>query len=220
VSSFVLVHGAWHQGSAWDLVRPLLEARGHFVGAPSLTARPGTRLRDHVREIEDAVARAAASGPVTVVAHSYGGIPAAAASASAGAERLVLLDAWLAPAGHSLLDVAPDWFAAWCRDSAAGDPPMLPVPPLWTVGVPDDAPEAAWLAPRLVEHPLATFTDPVETPLDPDGVDLHAVVCTPSSMPFRAFAEGAGAAIREIASGHDVMVTEPAQLAALLDEIA
>jgi pimeloyl-ACP methyl ester carboxylesterase len=36
MATFSLVHGAWHGGWAWDLVRPELEARGHTVHAPDL----------------------------------------------------------------------------------------------------------------------------------------------------------------------------------------
>ena len=28
-AAFVLVHGGWHDHSAWDRVKPLLEAQGH-----------------------------------------------------------------------------------------------------------------------------------------------------------------------------------------------
>ncbi len=36
MTTFALVHGAWHDGSCWDLVAPLLERRGHRVVAPDL----------------------------------------------------------------------------------------------------------------------------------------------------------------------------------------
>jgi Alpha/beta hydrolase family len=36
VATYSLVHGAWHGGWAWDLVRAELEARGHTVHAPDL----------------------------------------------------------------------------------------------------------------------------------------------------------------------------------------
>ncbi|MCW2620092.1 MAG: putative hydrolase or acyltransferase of alpha/beta superfamily, partial [Modestobacter sp.] len=37
MSTFVLVHGAWHGGWCWDRVVPLLRAAGHEVHAPTLT---------------------------------------------------------------------------------------------------------------------------------------------------------------------------------------
>ena len=36
MATYSLVHGAWHGGWAWDLVRAELEARGHTVHAPDL----------------------------------------------------------------------------------------------------------------------------------------------------------------------------------------
>ena len=36
MAAFALVHGAWHGGWAWDLLRSELEARGHTVAAPDL----------------------------------------------------------------------------------------------------------------------------------------------------------------------------------------
>jgi len=34
MSTFVLVHGAWHEGSAWNEVIKQLEAKGHQAFAP------------------------------------------------------------------------------------------------------------------------------------------------------------------------------------------
>jgi alpha/beta hydrolase family protein len=36
MATYSLVHGAWHGGWAWDLVRAELEERGHVVHAPDL----------------------------------------------------------------------------------------------------------------------------------------------------------------------------------------
>ncbi|MFS3127347.1 alpha/beta fold hydrolase [Nocardioides sp. Bht2] len=218
MATFLLVHGAWHQGSAWDLVRPLLTDAGHQVLTPSLDLSPGIGLADHITALREAIA--ATPEPATVVAHSYTGIPASLAVAHAPARQLVLLDAWLTPAGSSMLDVAPDWFADWCRAAATGDPAMLPVPSLRTVGVAEESPEATWLAPQLVPHPFATFTDSAPTAFTPGSVELHAILCKPSKMPFTAFAEAAGATCHELASGHDAMVTAPKALAELLLTIA
>jgi pimeloyl-ACP methyl ester carboxylesterase len=221
MAMLVLVHGAWHQGSAWDATRPFLTERGHHVISPTLSHEPGTRLRDHVGELV-AVIEAAAE-PVTLVAHSYAGLPAlqAAALTSGNIARVVAIDAWLARPGQSLLDIAPEWFADWCRRAAIGDglTAMLPIPPMWTVGIDEDSPEALWLGPRLVAQPMATFTDPVVTAFDGSWVDRHAIVCSPSLMPFRDLARSAGYTIHTIESGHDVMVSAPRPLADLLDRL-
>ena len=36
MSTFVLIHGAWHGGWCWEKVKPLLTAQGHQVVAPDL----------------------------------------------------------------------------------------------------------------------------------------------------------------------------------------
>lgn len=227
MATFVLVHGAWHQGWAWEAAEQLLRQLGHRTVAPSLTLTPGTRMRDHVAELSAAVTETAAvSGPVTLVAHSYAGLPAAeVASVTGSVQRLVLLDAWVADPGRSVLDVAPQWFADWCRGIAVGDPAMLPVPASKMLGLAEDGAEWRWLAPKLVEHPMATFTDPVETGLVTERaagapLDVHAVIAAPSRMPFRAFAERRGIPVHEIESGHDIMVSAPKELAHALHLIA
>jgi pimeloyl-ACP methyl ester carboxylesterase len=71
VSTFCLVHGAWHGGWAWDPLRDELEARGHSVVAPDLPCDDcdagideyAAVVRDGLGGVEDAV----------VVGHSLGG---------------------------------------------------------------------------------------------------------------------------------------------------
>lgn len=36
MATFALVHGAWHRGWAWELLRPELETLGHTVATPDL----------------------------------------------------------------------------------------------------------------------------------------------------------------------------------------
>ncbi|MEP9380115.1 alpha/beta hydrolase [Aquabacter sp. CN5-332] len=66
--SVVLVHGAFGDGSSWAKVIPLLEERKLEVIAVQL---PLTSLVDDVAATQRAIARA--SGPVTLVEHSWGG---------------------------------------------------------------------------------------------------------------------------------------------------
>ena len=64
---FVLVHGAWADGSSWAKVIPLLATRGHSVTAVQL---PLTSLGDDVATVKRAIALA--SGPIILAGHSYG----------------------------------------------------------------------------------------------------------------------------------------------------
>ena len=78
MSTFVLVHGAWHGGWCWYKTVPLLEKRGHTVIAPDLPShgRDKTPLSmvslssyvDSVCRIVDAHPE-----PIVLVGHSLGG---------------------------------------------------------------------------------------------------------------------------------------------------
>lgn len=66
MATYSLVHGAWHGGWAWDLVRAELESRGHTVNAPDLPCE------DVEATLED---YAAFVPPADVaVGHSLGGV--------------------------------------------------------------------------------------------------------------------------------------------------
>jgi pimeloyl-ACP methyl ester carboxylesterase len=66
MASFTLVHGSWHGGWAWTLLRPELEAMGHSVATPDLPCEdPHAGL--------DAYARVTPPADV-VVGHSLGGL--------------------------------------------------------------------------------------------------------------------------------------------------
>jgi len=66
VATYSLVHGSWHGGWAWDLVRAGLEERGHTVHAPDLPCEDVHATLDDY---------AAAVPPADVaVGHSMGGL--------------------------------------------------------------------------------------------------------------------------------------------------
>ncbi|MEU8006493.1 alpha/beta hydrolase [Catellatospora sp. NPDC049111] len=74
--SLLLVHGAWHGPWAWQqLIDQLSDLDVHTVALPTSGDDPATLgdLYDDAAAVNAAVA--AISGPVVVVAHSYGGAP-------------------------------------------------------------------------------------------------------------------------------------------------
>lgn len=72
MATFLLVHGAWHDGSCWQAVGDALGARGHAALAPDLPCDDvEATYEDYAR-----VAAAATAGieePVVVVGHSLAG---------------------------------------------------------------------------------------------------------------------------------------------------
>ncbi len=110
MSTYVLIHGAWHGGWCWDKVVPLLEKDGHKVEAPDLpghgndkTPIPEISLQayaNRVCEILDGQ-----SEPVILVGHSMGGvvITQAAEYRPDKIKKLVYLTAFLLQNGEFLL---------------------------------------------------------------------------------------------------------------------
>lgn len=113
MSSYVLVHGAWHGAWCWDKVVPLLEAEGHSVTAVDLPGHgvdpssvAGLTVADYGRAVADAVE--AAGEPVVLVGHSMGGmaISEAAELVPAQLAALVYVCAFLPAGGQSLMQLA------------------------------------------------------------------------------------------------------------------
>ena len=90
MTTFALVHGAWHGSWCWDRVVPELEARGHgvvTVDLPSQTATAGmTAYRDVVLDALDGLGE-----DVVLVGHSLGGITVPLVGAARPVRRVVYL---------------------------------------------------------------------------------------------------------------------------------
>ncbi len=94
MTTYVLVHGAWHGGWCWKRVAPLLRAAGHEVYAPTLTGlgerahllSPEVGLDTHVQDIVNVLTYEDLQD-VVLVGHSYGGMVVAGVAERA-AERL------------------------------------------------------------------------------------------------------------------------------------
>src|ERR1700744_3347586 len=67
-TTVVVVHGAWADGSSWQLVIPQLEKRGFKVIAAPI---PLTSLSDDAAALKRTIART--DGPVIVAGHAYAG---------------------------------------------------------------------------------------------------------------------------------------------------
>src|SRR5690349_16877357 len=66
MATFALVHGSWHGGWAWDLLRDELESRGHEVTAPDLPCEGvEAGVEDYARGVPPAD---------VAVGHSLGGL--------------------------------------------------------------------------------------------------------------------------------------------------
>ena len=103
--TIVLVHGDWADGSSWASVTERLQGRGfNVVAPPNLLRGPvgdAAYLSSYLRTI---------SGPIVVVAHSYGGFVATnAATGNTNVKALVYIDAFVPDEGETLGGLAARW---------------------------------------------------------------------------------------------------------------
>jgi pimeloyl-ACP methyl ester carboxylesterase len=227
MSTFVLVHGAWHGGWCWDRVAPRLAERGHRVTTPTLTglgerqhlAGASVDLDTHVTDVLNHI-KYEGLRDVVLVAHSYAGFVAfgVAETAAAAIDRLVLIDGFVPRDGETMADHVGERGPQY-RDAAASDPGyLIPAPPAAVLGVPADD---TWVEPRMTPQPVATYLQPLAVTGAVAGItDKSYISCTAPALPVleeskRRIAE-AGWPMSELACGHDAMVAMPAELTALL----
>ncbi|MFD5625453.1 alpha/beta fold hydrolase [Streptomyces sp. NPDC127072] len=236
-TTYVLVHGAWHDGQAWHRVTPLLTAQGHRVFAPSLTGHGDKAhllssevgLSTHVDDIAGLIFDHDLNG-IVLVGHSYAGmvISGVANRVPDRISRLVYIDAMVPTHGENAIDVMP--FTQALIDGAAGSeepwriPPLPEFPaPLGLFGVTDPE-DIAWLRTTLTDESVLCFRQPVQMDdpaqaliprthilcvgSEPEGATRRPVPRTqPNGEPSR---------VHELKSGHDAMITNPAELGTLL----
>jgi pimeloyl-ACP methyl ester carboxylesterase len=113
MSTYVLIHGAWHGGWCWEHVRRRLEAEGHRAIAPDLpghgddkTPTASVTLDAYAERVCETID--AQPEPVILVGHSMGGvvITAAAERCPAKIRALVYLCAFIPGNGDTLLGIA------------------------------------------------------------------------------------------------------------------
>ncbi|BCJ51900.1 esterase [Actinoplanes sp. NBRC 14428] len=235
MSTYVLVHGAWHSGRAWDRVVPLLTAAGHEVFAPSLTGhgdtaglmRPGVGLDTYVEDLAR-LFTGRGLAEVVLVGHSFAGmiISSVANRMPERVAHLVYLDAMDPTDGQAALDVAPA-AQSLIDEAAASDAPwrLPPLPPAF-FGVTEPA-DVAWLHTILTDEPAQIFQQPAKLG-NPAAetipatyircVDHRSVPGAPQPVPGTR-PNGGPVRVWELESGHDCMITTPSGLAEILLKI-
>ncbi|MFE2595056.1 alpha/beta fold hydrolase [Streptomyces sp. NPDC059396] len=235
MTTYLLVHGAWHSGQCWERVVPLLASAGHRVFAPSLTGHgdkahllgPEVGLDTHVDDIVGLITEEDLTD-VVLVGHSYAGlvISSAANRVPERIARLVYLDAMVPEDGESAADVQP--ITQVLIDNAAKSGPGWRVPPLPELpppaglfGVTDPA-DVAWLRTMLSDQSVRCLQQRVR--LDDPAVNaiprahIHCVAGMPEGIVRRPVP--AAEPVWELATGHDCMITMPTELANLLLKLA
>jgi pimeloyl-ACP methyl ester carboxylesterase len=175
MSTYLLIHGAWHGGWCWRRVAPLLESKGHRVLTPDLpghgddsTPTASVTLKSYTERICEIAG--AQTEPVILAGHSMGGVAITQAAENCPKQigALVYVCAFLPRNGESLMT-----WARQDRESMVNPSTMSPR----ADGAVDFKPEfsreafyaecsdddVAFAQSRLVPQSVAPFGVPVET---------------------------------------------------------
>jgi pimeloyl-ACP methyl ester carboxylesterase len=236
MATFVLVHGAFHGGWCWRDVTAELRAAGHEVFAPTLTglgershlASPAVDLSMHIRDVANLIEWEDLR-EVVLVGHSYGGmvITGVADRLADRLAALVYLDALVPQDRQCVLDLQPpERRASILEEVAANGGWFWPCRTAAFYGVPDPA-RQAWVDGKCTPQPFHTLFERLRLGSPAGGKVSRKlyILCAAPPLPYlRKFYDGAvvspGWEARELATGHDAMITQPLILAGLLAEWA
>lgn len=235
MTTFVLIHGAWHGGWCWHTVKELLEQDGCRVLTPTLMGladRADLMSRDLTLDILiDDVAKVFEAEDVqdaVIVGHSFGGsmISGVAERVPDRISELIYLDAAVLTNGESMFDCqAPELVKERFKAAEESSGGMsLPTPTCEKLGI-LDADQCEYVQARLTPHPLSTYTSPITLERAPgEGFPCTYIPCMdPDYTPLhwsRDRARAYGWPIIPIATGHDAMVSAPEELAKVLLDVA
>ncbi len=169
MSTFVLVTGAWHDGSAWAPVINHLESQGHKAYGPTVAglgkgADKNVGLAEATQSIVDYIVSHDLTD-VVLVGHSWGGIVISlvAQAIPERIRRLVFWSAFVINDGESLYDNVPPNYQGLFDQLAQGSSDntvMLPFPVFRGGFINDADDETAQRAyDQLSSHPYRTMTD-------------------------------------------------------------
>jgi pimeloyl-ACP methyl ester carboxylesterase len=239
VSSFVLVHGAWSDASAWVDVARILEAAGHRTISPDLPSHGNDPTPPSLATLDgyaEAVISAAQTfdEPAVLVGHSMAGtvISTVAERQPELVAGLAYVAAFLLPSGQSLYGFTQS--SPGMADSALG-PALRPgdgvlgvEPAAFIDAFCADAPAAiaqtALAAMR--PDPLGPLGTPITTTSQRWGTVTRCYIHTsldrcvsPASQREMVAAVGADR-VETIDASHLVMLSRPDELAAILASLA
>jgi len=218
----VLVHGGFVDGSGWESVYQILKEDGYAV---SIVQNPTISLGGDVEATRRVID--AQSQPVVLVGHSYGGAVITEAGNHPNVVALVYIAAFAPDKGESVNSLIKD------------PPPGAPVPPI--VGPKDgflaldkakfaasfagDVPKdrAAFMADSQVPWGVEALAGTISEPAWRNKPSWYLVATDDKMIPppaQRLMSKRAGSTVVEVAGSHSIFLSQPAKVAALIEQAA
>lgn len=230
MSTFVLVHGAWHGSWCWKRVRAALQNLGHEVFTPTLSGvgershllSRNVNLETHIQDVVNLVQWEELNG-VVLCGHSYGGavISGAADRVPERIAALVYLDAFVLNHGQSVHDVLPPAQRQMQLEGVEKLGEGWKVPPIPAEVFNVNSQDAAWVNRQCTMQPLATFQQPLSLTGKIDQIRNVTFIQAAGFgggpfAPFYQSSQARGWKTHQVACGHDVMLDRPDELTQLL----
>lgn len=234
--TFVLVHGGWHGAWCWSRLAAILAQKQHRAFAVTQTGLgdrchllgAATHINVFVEDVVNVI-EAEELKEVVLIGHSFGGISitGAAARLSGRIRSLVYLDAGFPEVGESAISPLSPSEQERRRKTVIklnGVDVLMPpttLPAYWGVTGAD----ADWVVRRLTPHPFATYVTPLQYDKDNwEKIPRTYIQCTAPRHPALGESQ---ARLRanpkwkwiEFPSGHDPMISNPVELARVLESI-
>ncbi|WP_313156862.1 alpha/beta hydrolase [Sphingobacterium multivorum] len=229
--TYVLVHGAWHGGWCWQAVAQQLTDAHYRVYAPTLTGlgerkhliEPSVDINTHIQDIVNLIEMEDLHD-VYLVGHSYAGavIAGVADRIPSRLHKLIFLDAMIIEDGQSPISLQPKAVQEIQLKNIQRKENFAPFDvALFGVTAPG---LVSWVKERLSAQPFGTFAQRLHLQNKyGNGLPLVYIACTDPQLPImKEMSEKVRADhtlnwhYREIATGHDAMLTAPTKLADML----
>jgi pimeloyl-ACP methyl ester carboxylesterase len=233
MTTFVLVHGAWHGSWCWKRVRKALQSARHDVFTPTLTgvadrshlASPNVDLETHINDVANLI-RWEELDDIVLCGHSYSGcvITGVADRVPERLRALVYLDAFILENGQSLHDTLPPPARAAQVAGADKDGDGWRVPPISAEFFQVNMADRTWVDAQCTPQPLATFAQRLTLRNRFPAEKVTHVLATGYEQspfpPFHALAKKKGWHTVTVDCGHDVMLDRPEDLVRILLDAA
>ena len=231
MTTFILVHGAWHGSWCWKRVRNSLRAAGHEVFTPTLTGlgershlgSPTVGMSTHIADIVNLIKWEELS-EVILCGHSYAGcvISGVASLIPDKIKTLVYVDAFVLEDGECVMDLYSRDQAEVAREQAKSTGDGWKVDPLPASLYNTNERDLNWVDNQCTPQPIKTFEERITLKNHHDLVKgaVHILATdwieSPAHVLSHRRAKGRGWETQTMACGHEVMLDLPKELSELL----